>query len=125
MLCAAVLCMRAKRLAPVYLAVGLLEAHPSRPKAKCRTPEIALKQCNTDTAPSLAELIKRVDESCTAFGMEISAEKTKVMINSHVKDSNLEFKVKNSVLEVVDKFIYLGATVTDNGSKSEILSRIA
>ena len=73
----------------------------------------------------LAELIKRLDDSCTAFGMEISAEKTKVMINSHVKDSNIEFKVKNSVLEVVDKFIYLGATVTDNGSKSEILSRIA
>ena len=73
----------------------------------------------------LAELIKRLDESCSAFGMEISAEKTKVMTNTHVKDLNIEFKVKDSVLEVVDKFIYLGATVTDNGSKNEILSRMA
>ena len=53
----------------------------------------------------LAELIKRLDESCSAFGMEISAEKTKVMTNTHVKDLNIEFKVKDSVLEVVDKFI--------------------
>ncbi len=29
------------------------------------------------------------------------------------------------MLEVVKKFIYIGATVTDNGSRSEILSRIA
>ena len=47
------------------------------------------------------------------------------MTNTHVKDLNIEFKVKDSVLEVVDKFIYLGATVTDNGSKNEILSRMA
>ena len=57
--------------------------------------------------------------------MEISAEKTKVMTNSHVKDLNTKFKVKDSVLEVVNKFIYLGATVTDNCSRIEILSRIA
>ena len=73
----------------------------------------------------LAELIKRLDESCTKYGMEISAEKTKVMTNSHVQSVNCEFKVKNSVLQIVDKFIYLGALVTDNGSKSEVLSRIA
>ena len=47
------------------------------------------------------------------------------MTNTHVKDLNIEFKVKDIVLEVVDKFIYLGATVTDNGSKNEILSRMA
>ena len=57
--------------------------------------------------------------------MEISAEKTKVMTNSHVKNVNSEFKVKDSVLQIVDQFIYLGALVTDNGSKSEVLSRIA
>ena len=48
--------------------------------------------------------------------MEISAEKTKVMTNSHVKNVNSEFKVKDSVLQIVDQFIYLGALVTDNGS---------
>ena len=73
----------------------------------------------------LAELIRRLDECCSAFGMEISAEKTKVMTNVHVKDLQTQFKVKNSVLEVVNQFIYLGALVTDNGSKKEILSRMA
>ena len=73
----------------------------------------------------LAELIKRLDQSCSAYGMEISAEKTKVMTNVYVKDLNTQFKVKDSVLEVVDQFIYLGALVTDSGSKKEILSRMA
>ena len=57
--------------------------------------------------------------------MEISAEKTKVMTNVYVKDLHTQFKVKDSVLEVVDQFIYLGALVTDSGSKKEILSRMA
>merc|ERR1711860_267552 len=73
----------------------------------------------------LAELIRRLDKSCSQYGMEISAEKTKVMTNVHVKDLQTQFKVKNSVLEVVNQFIYLGALVTDNGSKKEILSRMA
>ena len=73
----------------------------------------------------LAELIKRLDDSCSLYGMEISAEKTKVMTNIHVKNLQTEFKVKDSVLQTVNQFVYLGATVTDNGSKSEILSRMA
>ena len=73
----------------------------------------------------LAELIRRLDESCSAYGMEISAEKTKVMTNVHVKDLQTQFKVKDSVLEIVNQFIYLGALVTDNGSKKEILCRMA
>ena len=73
----------------------------------------------------LAELIRRLDQSCSAYGMEISAEKTKVMTNIHVKDLQTQFKVKDSVLEIVNQFIYLGALVTDNGSKKEILSRMA
>ena len=47
------------------------------------------------------------------------------MTNSHVQNVNCEFKVKDSVLQIIDKFIYLRALVTDNGSKSEVLSRIA
>ena len=77
------------------------------------------------SAAELSELIKRLDESCSSYGMEISAEKTKVMTNVHVKNLQTEFKVKNSVLQIVDQFIYLGAMVTDNGSKIEILSRMA
>ena len=65
----------------------------------------------------LAELIKRLDSSCSDYGMEISAEKTKVMVNSHVGNLETEFKVKDSVLQIVNHFIYLGANVTYSGSK--------
>merc|ERR1711963_1001374 len=63
--------------------------------------------------------------SSIEFGMEISAEKTKVMTNVHVKDLQTQFRVRDSVLEIVNQFIYLGALVTDNGSRKEILSRMA
>ena len=47
------------------------------------------------------------------------------MTNVHVKDLQTQFKVKDNVLEVVNQFIYLGALVTDNGLKKEILPRMA
>ena len=50
--------------------------------------------------------------------MEISAEKTKLMTNN-TSSINTEIKVK------VTSFKYLGSVITDEGSKPEILSRIA
>ena len=73
----------------------------------------------------LAELIRRLNQSCSAFGMEISAEKTKIMSNTHANEAKNDIIVNGSSLQHVNQFIYLGALVTDNGSKSEILSRMA
>ena len=57
--------------------------------------------------------------------MEISAEKAKLMINN-ANDIQREIKVgKGQKLGTLTSFKYLGATVLDNGSKPEILSRIA
>ena len=56
--------------------------------------------------------------------MEISAEKTKLMTNN-TSDINTEIKVNEQKLERVTSFRYLGAVITDEGSKPEILSRIA
>ena len=56
--------------------------------------------------------------------MEISAEKTKLMTNS-ASGINTEIKVKGQRLETVTSFKYLGSVITDEGSKPEILSRIA
>ena len=67
----------------------------------------------------LAELIRRLDKSCSAYRMEISAEKTKVMTNVYVKDLKTQFKVRDSCLEIVNQFIYLGALVTVNGLRKE------
>ena len=48
--------------------------------------------------------------------MEISAEKTKLI--------DTEIKVNGQQLETVTSFKYPGSVITDEGSKSEILSRI-
>ena len=56
--------------------------------------------------------------------MEISGEKTKHMINS-ANDIQREIKVKGQKLGTETSFKYLGTVVSDDGSKPEILSRIA
>ena len=56
--------------------------------------------------------------------MEISAEKTKPMTNN-ISGINTEIKVNVQKLETVKSFKYLGSVKTDEGSKPEILSRIA
>ena len=56
--------------------------------------------------------------------MEISAEKTKLMTNN-TRGINIEIKVDGQKLEKVTSFKYLGSVITDEGSKPEILSRIA
>ena len=56
--------------------------------------------------------------------MEISAEKTKLMTNN-TSGMNREIKVNEQKLETVTSFKYLGSVITDEGSKPEILSRIA
>ena len=56
--------------------------------------------------------------------MEISAEKTKLMTNN-VNGTSTDIKINGEKVDEVDSFKYLGAVVTDQGSKSEVLSRIA
>ena len=56
--------------------------------------------------------------------MEISAEKTKLMTND-ANDISIDIKINSEKLDEVDNFKYVGAVVTDQGSKVEVLSRIA
>ena len=56
--------------------------------------------------------------------MEISAEKTKLMTNN-TSCINTEIKVNGQKLETVTSFKYLCSVITDEGSKPELLSRIA
>ena len=84
-----------------------------------------------DDIDSLAEeeqeleaLVESLDKTCTRYKMEISAEKTKLMTNS-ANGIQREIKVKGQKLGTVTSFKYLGAVVSDDGSKPEVLSRIA
>ena len=56
--------------------------------------------------------------------MEISAEKTKLMTNSS-SGINTEIKLNGQKLETVTGSRYLGSLVTYEGSKPELLCRIA
>ena len=72
----------------------------------------------------LANLVECLDKGSTTYGMEISAETTKLMTNNTC-DINTEIKVNGQKLETVTSFKYLGSVISDEGSKPEILSRIA
>ena len=72
----------------------------------------------------LEALVESRDKTCTLYKVEISAEKTKLMTNS-VNGIQREIKVKWQKLGTVTSFEYLGAVVSDDGSKPEVLSRIA
>ena len=56
--------------------------------------------------------------------MEIGPDKTKVMTNNP-NSFQREIKIKGQRLEEVENFKYLGAIISNEGSKPEILSRIA
>ena len=72
----------------------------------------------------LANLVEHLNKASTAYGMEISAEKTKLMTDD-TSGINTEIKVNGQKLETVTRFKYLGSVITDEGSEPEILSRIA
>ena len=72
----------------------------------------------------LEALEESLDKTCTRYKMEINAEKTKLMTNS-ANGIQREIKVKGQKLGTVTSFKYLGAVVSDDGSKPEVLSRIA
>ena len=72
----------------------------------------------------LENLVKKVETTSTAYGMEISPDKTEIMSNN-ANGLTKTIKVKGYNLETVTNFKYLGAIVTDEGTKREVLTRIA
>ena len=68
----------------------------------------------------LEKLIECLYKASTAYGMEIGAKKTKLMINN-TSGISKEIKVNGQTLETVTSFKYLGSVVSDEGSKTEIL----
>ena len=70
-------------------------------------------------------LVDRLDTTTTRYKMEIGPDKTKVMANKP-NGFQREIKIKGQRLEEVENFFkYLGTIISNEGSKPEILSRIA
>ena len=69
-------------------------------------------------------LVEHLDRSCSAYGMEIIAEKTKLMTNNP-RGISTDIKANGEGLETVKTFKYLRTVISDQSSNPEILSRIA
>ena len=66
----------------------------------------------------LAKSVKCLAKASTAYGMEISAEKIKLMTNN-TSGIKTEIKVNGQKLETVTSFKYLGSVITDEGSNTD------
>ena len=64
----------------------------------------------------VASLVERLDKASTAYGLEISAEKTKMMTNN-TSGINTEIKINGQKLETVTSFKYQSSVITEEGSK--------
>ena len=76
------------------------------------------------TRSKLISLIKYLDEAYTAYGMQINAQKTQMMTNN-TNGISAGIAIDNKKLQTVHSFKYLGAVVSDEGSKPVVLSRIS
>jgi len=72
----------------------------------------------------MESLVNRLNQASLRYGMEINAEKTKLMKNNP-SGIQKEIRVNGQKLGTVTSFKYLGAIASDEGSKPEVLSRIA
>ena len=75
---------------------------------------------NAEEEEEAGVLIDHVDRTTTRYKMEIGPDKT-----NNPNGFQREIKINGQRLEEVENFKYLGAIISNEGSKPEILSRIA
>ena len=68
---------------------------------------------NAEEEEKAGVLIDRLDRTTTRYKMEIGPDKTKVMTNGFER----EIKIKGQMLEEVENVKYLGAIISNEGSK--------
>ena len=78
---------------------------------------------NAEEEEEAGVLVDRLDRTTIRYKMEICPDKTTVM--THPNGFQREIKIKDQRLEETENFKYLGAIISNEGSKPEILSRIA
>ena len=79
---------------------------------------------NADEEEEAGVQLGRLYKSTTRYKIEIGPGRTK-MITNNPNDVQREIKIKGQRLEVLKNFKYHGAIISNEGSKPEILSRIA
>ena len=76
-----------------------------------------------ESEEELTRLANNINNAAASYGMEINYQKTKVMTNNPQGFTD-DIRVAGNSLEVVDHFKYLGSTISEKGSKPELLARI-
>ena len=79
---------------------------------------------NSEEEEEAGVLVDHLDTTTTRYKMEIGPDKTKVMTNNP-NGFQREIKIKGQRLVEVENFKYLGAIISNEGSKPKILSRIS
>ena len=79
---------------------------------------------NAEVEEKAGVLVDRLDTTATRYKMEIGPDKTKVMTNNP-NGFQREIKIKGQRLQEVETFKNIGTIISNEGSKPEILSRIA
>ena len=69
----------------------------------------------------LVKLVNHLEEASTAYGMQISAEKTQLMTNN-TNGISTDITIGNKKLETVHSFKYLGAIISDEGSVVDLVT---
>jgi len=73
----------------------------------------------------LQEPVTAVVEACARYNMELNCKKTKVMVIEKNPNTSCNIVVKDSTLEQVDRYKYLGCTITSDGRcDAEVKERI-
>ena len=72
----------------------------------------------------LAALVDHQDKTSSAFSIEISAEKSKLMTNN-TDGISIDIRVDGEKLNEVNSFKYMGAGIINQGSMPDLLSRTA
>ena len=67
----------------------------------------------------MAKSVECLDKAFTAYGTEISPEKTKLVTNN-TSGINTEIKVNGQKLETVTSFRYLGSVITDESTVQKL-----
>ena len=79
---------------------------------------------NSEDEEEASVLVDRLDTTTTRYKIEIDPDKTKMMTNNP-NGLQKKIKIKGQRLQEVENFKYLKAIISNEGSKPEILSRIA
>ena len=79
---------------------------------------------NAEEEEEAGVLVDRLDTTSTRYKMEIGPDKTEVMTNNP-NGFQGEIEINGQRIEEVENFKYLVAILANEGSKPEILSRVA